>query len=93
MKKSLSSNHTKLSLKTNAWFNKNLGLLGVVVVILVLLVYMIVMRMDSMNNRIIQLEGNDINRTINEINGSSPEKMEKTSEKVDMMKQDKMMKY
>jgi len=93
MKKSSSADHTKITLKANSWFNKNIGLLGVIVVILVLLVYMVVMRMDSMNNRIIQLEGNDVNRTINEINGSSPATMEKTSEKEDTKKQDKMMKY
>jgi len=88
MKKSSSASHTKITSITNSWFNKNLGFLGVIVVILVLIVYMVVMRMDSMNNRIIQLEGNDIQRSINEINGTSPAKNDSTPEK-----DSKMMKY
>jgi len=88
MKKSSSASHTKISLITNSWFNKNLGFLGVVVVILVLIVYMVVMRMDSMDNRIIRLEGNDIQRSINELNGTSPAKNDSIPEK-----DSKMMKY
>lgn len=57
MKKSGShSNHHKLNLKVNSFFERNLGTLGLLVVIVFLVVYMISQKMDSMNNRIVELE-------------------------------------
>lgn len=57
MKKTKSNtNHHKLQLHTHSFFERNLGPLGLFVVILFLVVYMVLQKMDSMNNRIVELE-------------------------------------
>ena len=50
------TNHHRIHLKTHSFFERNIGPLGLFVVILFLVVYMVLQRMDSMSNRIVELE-------------------------------------
>jgi len=69
MKKTSSSvNHHKLNLKVHSLFEKNIGILGLVVVVLFLVMYMVLQKMDSMNNRIVELESGNKDSMNKEMN-------------------------
>jgi hypothetical protein len=55
-KSSTKPNHHKINLKVHSFFEKNLGTLGLFVIIIFLVLYMVSQKMDSMNNRIVELE-------------------------------------